>query len=139
MNEHVKIHSDEKPFDCFLCDKKFSELIFVRVHSDKKPFGCYSCEKKFLQTPNFKYNDHVRIHWECQNLHRSKTIWLLFIGQEIFLNSSVKTLIWKTIFCYSCDKKFLQTPKSKYTDMKNHLAAPSLTRNLQNSHIWMNM
>ena len=59
---HVKIHSDKKPFDCFLCDKKFSELIFVRVHSDEKPFGCYSCEKKFLQTPNFKYNDHVRIH-----------------------------------------------------------------------------
>ena len=25
-NTHVKRHSDEKPLDCFLCDKKFSEL-----------------------------------------------------------------------------------------------------------------
>ena len=38
---------------------------------------------------------------------------------------------------YSCDKKFLQTPKSKYTVMKNHLAAigTRVTRNWSKSHV----
>ncbi|KAJ9597510.1 hypothetical protein L9F63_011635, partial [Diploptera punctata] len=50
---HLRIHSDEKQFECSVCKKSFtfqSSLIrHLHIHSNEKPFKCSVCEKAFYQ------------------------------------------------------------------------------------------
>ena len=45
------------------------------------------------------------------------------------------TQIKKPFGCHSCDKKFFRTLISKYTRIKNYLAATYVTRNFRNSYV----
>lgn len=50
------VHSDEKPFSCNLCDKKFRRKStlndHIKVHNGEKMYKCSICEKLFITKVN---------------------------------------------------------------------------------------
>ena len=57
-------HTNEKPYECDNCKKKFSQknnlVDHFRIHLGEKPHGCAECGKWFTQASN--RNKHIRIH-----------------------------------------------------------------------------
>ncbi|RXG68532.1 Zinc finger E-box-binding homeobox protein zag-1 [Armadillidium vulgare] len=51
-------HTNEKPFSCFICGRRFSLKHHLkghlRVHTGEKPFECSLCHKKFSQQGSLK-------------------------------------------------------------------------------------
>ena len=47
MKTHESIHTDEKPFSCSKCEKKFNQSQYLKtheiIHTDEKPFSCSNC------------------------------------------------------------------------------------------------
>ena len=112
----IKIHSDEKPFGCYSCDKKFSEL------SSQNTLRWKTIWLSFMWQEIFRFLIKNTLRW--------KTIWLLVMWQKKFwtliseytqmenhlaanhvtkkfLNSHLRIHSDEKPFgCHSCDKKF---------------------------------
>lgn len=62
---HLRIHRNEKPFECTDCDRKFRDAgtlaLHKRVHSGLRPYPCNICDKSFRYLNNLK-NHIVNVH-----------------------------------------------------------------------------
>lgn len=64
LNQHVRVHTNERPFECKECGKAFrrTSTLFehMRIHGGEKRFLCSICGRKFLRKSD--HTAHLRIH-----------------------------------------------------------------------------
>ncbi|XP_055850569.1 uncharacterized protein LOC129915129 [Episyrphus balteatus] len=76
LNEHMRAHSDERPFICLVCGKTFKRhghltAHIVTCHKKAKPFKCKDCPRTFSSSINLEL--HSQTH-TSQQLYTSSIV-----------------------------------------------------------------
>ena len=70
-NEEDQPYTEEKPYHCESCDKRFTRSADLkrhkRTHTGEKPYECEFCQKRFAQSSTLSGK------WPQNNSHRRKT------------------------------------------------------------------
>ncbi|XP_059047313.1 zinc finger protein 235-like [Achroia grisella] len=121
LAEHASIiHVKQKPFECTICRKRFTQQSGVqqhmRMHTGDRPFPCTFCPKAFTQKSGL--DQHIRIHtkvkpYRCVICSKS-------FCQSVHLKQHMRTHTNVSPFqCGICQKRFKQSSHLNY-HLKNH-------------------
>ncbi|XP_041422830.1 gastrula zinc finger protein XlCGF57.1-like [Xenopus laevis] len=118
LEEHVKLHTEEKPFPCTDCGKLFAGKSSLqnhqRIHCGAKLFHCAECGKRFSQKVTLHLHQSVHTGekpFTCKECGRS------FSKKDNLRRHKKVHIMEKT--CAQCGKCFTQTrPLDRATSLK---------------------
>lgn len=114
IEQHMRIHSGERPFKCTFCDMRFKDEgtreRHKRIHTGERPFACNYCEKKFKSSSN--KIEHMRIHtgekpFQCKICEKRFTTQALHNSHmftHLEKHENIEAL--KRFFCPYCGRNF---------------------------------
>ncbi|XP_077364454.1 uncharacterized protein LOC144008936 isoform X1 [Festucalex cinctus] len=116
FNQHVCIHTVEKPFACTVCGKRFKRKhdlkIHTRTHTGEKPYSCSVCGERFSQKRGLEI--HTRTHtgkekpFACSVCDRRFNL-------KAYLTSHMRTHTGEKPFtCSFCGQKFSHNTTLKF-------------------------
>ncbi|KAB7498104.1 Zinc finger protein 26 [Armadillidium nasatum] len=127
VKRHVMFrHTREKPFECYVCSKKFvlkrDLQTHSRTHTGEKPYECSKCFKKFTTKGGLRYHLQNNNN-ECNKIFADKYT----LDRHLRIHSGVKPYE-----CSVCGKKFLEK-----THLKQHMFYVHKLANVQCSQTYM--
>ena len=103
---HRRSHSGEKPFECTVYSKRFTQsghlVKHSRIHNGVKPYKCHLCDKAFSQSTNL--NTHMRVHtgekpYKCSLCDKSFSVSSNLQLHKRRVHSNVDRMIVVTVGC----------------------------------------
>ena len=130
FDRHTRMHTNDKPYQCSFCPKRFTEAckksVHERIHSGAKPYPCQHCSKSFRTATQRQIHQrsHTKVSYRVSNkIH-------LFLKSNFLLDTLYNHELWlwfltllfqdKPYKCSECGKEFAQPYSVKVHMEKFH-------------------
>ncbi|CAG2101860.1 unnamed protein product [Medioppia subpectinata] len=105
LKQHINIHLNENPFECIVCEKKFSKLVYLRnhekTHSSIKDKVCGTCGARFA------LNKLLKTHMKTHDSNRDRNVTCNVCGAQFYskpiLESHMKRHLPKADRPFKCE------------------------------------